>query len=1194
MKAINRKSKIKILWKIWRGVNKISEDFNSLNTNLKVFLVGGCDTYAMGHVINREVEPGYDVIEIDVYPNMLAEGAYNLKALWTKNQGRDVLTSMRSGVFGITSNVEEAEVKDEEIRLVGMVESYGRDGMSAYETAVLRGANHGYTSEKEWADNFKVTGDIINNPDEEDITVVGNKLKLKDRQPSDGMGYVILRKNVPIKEQITLLNTIYEIRYTHDLEGATLAIPKGCTLRYNGGSLRNGKLVYSDTRIEGTERMESVTFEGNYEYAGEAPKLRFNKMNEVEVSYDKENTWKPISEPFETNIGIKRYVNDVASLPDNMPLGTSYGVKDVTFTAENPKYRVYVYTSDGWVDNGLFAGVSAGIVNDLTTGGADKALSAEMGKELDGKLTELGSELGTYTENPEYVRAYTDAEGKFLWGIKQDGSIEWAKGVPSAVKTYVDLIEKENGEKFNELNKEVLKFVELFSTTDNTEWIYAILDSEGKILMGVKNDGSCFFPKRDMYHLEDNPEWLKAIVDEENHLICGIKKDGSFEFTKGIPIPIKNALESKVDKKIGMSLIDEGFADKNISADIEEFASVELDNNGYIIEETSPNGEKNHNTPHVFNKDVSFNGRIKLGEKGLDDLKASLKESGFSSGGGDWSNYYSADGDKPLCLSIPRCARLNILNDVDLTKLSKLGRTDAVDGVNCNIVTEVEFDDMEGNYFRKWVRMSGQGSSSMSLPKKSIAFDFYESEQDAIDDNEGFSIKFGDWVSQNSFHMKAFYTDFFKGVATVGYKLADQILRCRPFFEDRPWKKAMLAEYNYKGGVYNDSEYSDLSLQFDTGARCVPDGFPCIIYQNDEFYGIFNFSLKKHRDNYHQKKDNVNHIHIDGAFFDRTNAGGETTQHSIWKGIVDWSVFEVRNPKYLVYAKEQKGTYEYDADVAQAEIAGETEIEKASIYSGSITYKKGLLVKIGSRMYMSLKETLGNDPSNASYGNKPKDVFKKANDWWIEVTFTNQVKQSIIALSKHIPNCQAASSLEEKRAIMDTYFDKDNLIDWCNHTNFIYNVDSAQNNTQWVTYDGVKWWACIYDLDISFGVNSSIGTTVGSPNSSNIVGNDAPFPGSQIWVCYSDEAKARYKECKDKGIFTYENISNMMIEWVNRIGVNNYIQEYKKWTEAPCNRDPNGNYSDYPNEGGRYDNIYRLLTWLKARISNVDNFMNIV
>lgn len=39
------------------------------------------------------------------------------------------------------------------------------------------------------------------------------------------------------------------------------------------------------------------------------------------------------------------------------------------------------------------------VVNDLTTGGADKALSAEMGKELGEELTELGSEVGIIAKN---------------------------------------------------------------------------------------------------------------------------------------------------------------------------------------------------------------------------------------------------------------------------------------------------------------------------------------------------------------------------------------------------------------------------------------------------------------------------------------------------------------------------------------------------------------------------------------------------------------------------------------------------------------------------------------------------------------------------------------------------------------------------------------------------------------------------
>ena len=32
-------------------------------------------------------------------------------------------------------------------------------------------------------------------------------------------------------------------------------------------------------------------------------------------------------------------------------------------------------------------------------------------------------------------------------------------------------------------------------------------------------------------------------------------------------------------------------------------------------------------------------------------------------------------------------------------------------------------------------------------------------------------------------------------------------------------------------------------------ARCYPDGFPCVVYLNGAFYGIFSWQLKKHRDN---------------------------------------------------------------------------------------------------------------------------------------------------------------------------------------------------------------------------------------------------------------------------------------------------------------------------------------------------------
>lgn len=90
-------------------------------------------------------------------------------------------------------------------------------------------------------------------PDNEDLTKnKSGELQFSDRLYSpenfSGKGYKILRKNmvagknVLTQEMITDPNTIYEIRYDYDLEGAEITIPEGCTLKFEGGSFSNGAL----------------------------------------------------------------------------------------------------------------------------------------------------------------------------------------------------------------------------------------------------------------------------------------------------------------------------------------------------------------------------------------------------------------------------------------------------------------------------------------------------------------------------------------------------------------------------------------------------------------------------------------------------------------------------------------------------------------------------------------------------------------------------------------------------------------------------------------------------------------------------------------------------------------------------------------------------------------------------------------
>ena len=127
-----------------------------------------------------------------------------------------------------------------------------------------------------WEDLFDWEKFVINSilPDEEDLTKSlpdenGNSyLSLKDRkyEPDNysGLGRVILRKNImeiqdPIygkvrknalyQDMINKENTIYEIRYDFDLNGAEITIPEGCVLDFQGGSISNGTVTVINTKI---------------------------------------------------------------------------------------------------------------------------------------------------------------------------------------------------------------------------------------------------------------------------------------------------------------------------------------------------------------------------------------------------------------------------------------------------------------------------------------------------------------------------------------------------------------------------------------------------------------------------------------------------------------------------------------------------------------------------------------------------------------------------------------------------------------------------------------------------------------------------------------------------------------------------------------------------------------------------------
>ena len=224
-------------------------------------------------------------------------------------------------------------------------------------------------------------------------------------------------------------------------------------------------------------------------------------------------------------------------------------------------------------------------------------------------------------------------------------------------------------------------------------------------------------------------------------------------------------------------------------------------------------------------------------------------------------------GEQKIKLAEPYCAYVNITG-IDKMPTSKTQ----------NLHAWLECYDGNGNYFKKRIILNAQGNSSLAYPKKNISIEFYET---SWGNGKTTDITWGDWVKQDEFHLKAYYTDYFRGAGKIAYDIYDDIVSDRE--QPLPWQRA---------GVTTASDK----------AMCHPNGFPCYVYLNSQFYGLFVWSLKKNHKNMGQEKDNAQHIHIDGLLADNT----------IFKGNIDWSKFDVRTPKklYSIATEEQlSGNY---------------------------------------------------------------------------------------------------------------------------------------------------------------------------------------------------------------------------------------------------------------------------------------------
>ena len=294
----------------------------------------------------------------------------------------------------------------------------------------------------------------------------------------------------------------------------------------------------------------------------------------------------------------------------------------------------------------------------------------------------------------------------------------------------------------------------------------------------------------------------------------------------------------------------------------------------------------------------------------------------------------------------------------------------------------------------------------------------------------------------------------------------------------------------------------------DTGARCFPDGYPVACYLNDKFYGIFSWQLKKHRDNYHMDKTTATHIHLDGTI------SADTLFSS-----VDWWWWEIRNPKGLYLTSGEKY-----GEVG--EIAGDNEVN-AWINAGRLPDGTSVSSKIKKSLQMTAKV---------------KNCVLKF------PTSMSAVKE---AASTYESSAKTEQDLKAFKEVYETYFDLENQIDYTIISDIVGNFDGFWKNWQWVTYDGVKWFVCLYDCNDCFG-GYFLGDRVYMPEIKSHLNTDTSNPNGFVTKYFQKELQERYKTLSDKGIISAENIMQICWDWVLRIGTDYYKEEYNKWNDSPC------------------------------------------
>lgn len=459
----------------------------------------------------------------------------------------------------------------------------------------------------------------------------------------------------------------------------------------------------------------------------------------------------------------------------------------------------------------------------------------------------------------DYLTAFVDMLNNFLFGVTANGDLETARNI---IMNNTKFYEGEGDDAlFHIIDSKRTVLLDILQNghivagngitldgrnsgvfyRNSFDYLFAMTDANGKVLLAYDKRKGIYCPKMtgvfDAYTI-DNKEYILVFLDHNGNFLCGVKKDGSF-------------VAPKIDLG-GIKYID-----------TPEFMYVILDSDGHILQGITKNGETfiPKGQPEETKQELKaiYKRLQSLEENQVDVLDDQL----------DWSENHTE-----ISLPFPKkIAKVEIWGVIPANKYNQTTGT-------------LKYTDFDGNTFTVPIMWNTQGNISAGFDKKNFSIDLFKS----IEDDESYEVRFGNWVPQDGFHLKALISDFWKIRSLGVYRHAEQISQFRPIENRRPWDTYL----GYSGPKSNVDVVSggegDLSKEIPAVPLGRPDGFPCMLFINDIPWGLYTWNLKKSKENYVIKKNDDNGKQL--FFGDYMTGVFERYNNAYWT-LISTSVFKV-------------------------------------------------------------------------------------------------------------------------------------------------------------------------------------------------------------------------------------------------------------------------------------------------------------